>query len=576
VPEPIATENPPAVFIAKLRIAGVEQAVGEFGQIEVPEMVFEPDQNNVQIGFFGLGFGMGQPLEYEYKLEGSDQGWSPLSDQRTVNFARLSAGNYRFLVRAVNSEGITSTTPAAVAFRILPPIWQRWWFLILAALAIISGFFAFDRYRVKRLKQLRAALFVSEQLTTELTEQGAELGKANRALAIDAAVTSALVESVTPAEAAPRILQTICLSIGWEIGAIWDFDRQAGVLRCVDVWHPEGFSAAEFEALTRTEVFLSGVGLPGRVLASREPQWIADLSREEDFPRLAVAAQEGLRSGFGSPILLGNDVIGVLEFFSREVREPDPDEVAMMSGIGSHIGQLIERMRADVALRKSREERLMELERVRTRIATDLHDDIGSSLTQIAILSEVAQRFSDTKNKPLEMDPFTQLTEVSNELVETMSDIVWAINPMKDHLSDLVRRMHRFTSDIFSARKISFSFHRPDADDDIQLGANVRREVFLVFKESVNNIVKHSGCSRAEIEFVVEGNYLRLQVSDNGKGFNSRIADWDVPPEMSNNGDGHGLLSMRRRAEEIGGILEIISQKGQGTTVALRVPIIRR
>src|SRR5262249_34545968 len=117
--------------------------------------------------------------------------------------------------------------------------------------------------------------------------------------------------------------------------------------------------------------------------------------------------------------------------------------------------RLMELHKAEEALRKSREERLAELERVRRRIAADLHDDIGSSLTKISILSEVIRRQPDYKDSPV-TEPLTKIAGASRELVDTMSDIVWAINPQKDHLSDLTQRMRRFAADAFTARNIRF------------------------------------------------------------------------------------------------------------------------
>ena len=141
------------------------------------------------------------------------------------------------------------------------------------------------------------------------------------------------------------------------------------------------------------------------------------------------------------------------------------------------------------------------------------------------------------------------------------SGIVWAINPRKDHLSDLLGRMRRFASDTLTARDIELDFHAPAAEQDVQLGANIRREVFLIFKESVNNLVRHSACTEAEIDFQISGGTLKLRVRDNGKGF-----------DTSKDSEGHGLSSMRRRAEGIGGRLEMISIKAEGTTVTLEIP----
>jgi signal transduction histidine kinase len=235
--------------------------------------------------------------------------------------------------------------------------------------------------------------------------------------------------------------------------------------------------------------------------------------------------------------------------------------IEMMATVGSQIGQLIERKRAEEELRRTREERLIELERVRKRIATDLHDDIGSSLTQISILSEVARQQIGHDNSPVTR-PLSMIANASRELIDSMSDIVWAINPQRDHLTDLTQRMRRFASDVLTARNIDFRLSLPDAEQDIPIGANVRREVFLLFKETVNNMVKHSGCSVAEIEFQVEGDFLSLKFRDNGKGF-----------DMTKESDGHGLMSMRERSRALGGDLEIASQVGQGTTVNVKIPL---
>jgi signal transduction histidine kinase len=213
--------------------------------------------------------------------------------------------------------------------------------------------------------------------------------------------------------------------------------------------------------------------------------------------------------------------------------------------------------------------RAIELERVRTRIATDLHDDIGASLSQIAIMSEVVSQRVDQDDAKVN-EPLQIIAGTSREMVDAMSDIVWAINPKRDHLSDLTQRMRRFASDILSAREIDFRFHLPDAEEkNIRLGTDLRREVYLIFKESVNNLVKYSECTDAELEFKVIGDLLLIRISDNGKGFD---------PEAASDGNhdgmgGHGLASMRRRAAALGGNFEIKSEKGAGTTVQLTVPV---
>jgi len=164
-------------------------------------------------------------------------------------------------------------------------------------------------------------------------------------------VTQILAEAATLEEATPRILRTVCEGMVWDVGALWRQDREAGVLRCLEVWHTGGVEIPEFEAASRRTAFPPGTGLPGRVWASREPAYIPDIVRDANFPRTDAAAREALHAAFAVPILLGGDVLAVMEFFSREIRQPDRALLDMMAVIGSQIGQFIERKQAEDALR---------------------------------------------------------------------------------------------------------------------------------------------------------------------------------------------------------------------------------
>lgn len=381
-PTPDDRSAPPQVWIGGLRVAGEPRPTLELGSSEIDAGEFTDRQNNLQIDFYGIDFRAGETLRYQYRLEGSNADWSDPSESRTVTFANLRPAGYRFLVRAVNSEGIFSERPAVVSFVVLQPVWLRWWFLTTAGLLSVGFVVLLYRYRTNRLREVNTAL------------------------------------------------------------------------------------------------------------------------------RNAHLAEEDLRH--------------------------------------------------------AREERIAELERVRARIATDLHDDIGASLTQIAILSEVAQ--ARANGDAALNEPLRKITDVSNELVSTMSDIVWSINPAKDHVSDLAQRMRRFASDLFASKGIGLQFLAPGDDGAVVIGSNVRREVFLIFKEAANNVVKHSGAKNARVELAVSDGEVSLRVSDDGRGFDSASA---APTD-----GGHGLGGMRRRVEELGGKLQIISEPGTGTTVALSLPLV--
>jgi signal transduction histidine kinase len=221
---------------------------------------------------------------------------------------------------------------------------------------------------------------------------------------------------------------------------------------------------------------------------------------------------------------------------------------------------------AGYALHRYRVAQLLKLERMRTRIATDLHDDIGANLTRISILSEVAgqlQNRGDNGSSPIR-SALQSIAELARESVGSMSDIIWAINPERDSLIDLTRKMRQHAEEVFTLRDIELKFTAPDAAQDLKCDVNVRRDLYLVFKESVNNAARHSGCSKVEVELRVEGASLTLTVSDNGRGFDPAART-----------EGNGLLSMRRRSEALGGELSLESRADAGARVRLTVSLAR-
>jgi signal transduction histidine kinase len=202
---------------------------------------------------------------------------------------------------------------------------------------------------------------------------------------------------------------------------------------------------------------------------------------------------------------------------------------------------------------------LLAIERLRMRITTDLHDDIGSTLSQIAILSEVAalRPVGDGQSTHL-----AQIADLSRESVDAMSDIVWAIDPGRDRLGDLSHRMRWFANNLFSGTPILMTFRGPDRLEDVEMGAEIRRQIFLIYKECLHNIARHSGCHNVEIDFEVESGWLALTVRDDGKGFDADHTDRGI-----------GLRSMEKRAKELRGQLAVDSACNHGTTVRLRVPL---
>ena len=231
-----------------------------------------------------------------------------------------------------------------------------------------------NRYQTERVKKggqlIQVSLTVSpikdsagkivggSAIARDITERKED----ERRLACNLAITRILAESPAFSDAMTRVLKTVCESLGWKLGAIWVIDLDAPLLRCQKVWRSPEATAGEFEAICYQRTFTAGVGLPGRVLTTLKPVWIPDVTRDDNFPRAPFAVAEGLHAAFAFPILSGENPLGVIEFFSDEIREPNNALLAMVGGIGNQIGQFLERKRAEEALQQSEEQLRVALE----------------------------------------------------------------------------------------------------------------------------------------------------------------------------------------------------------------------
>jgi PAS domain S-box-containing protein len=185
-----------------------------------------------------------------------------------------------------------------------------------------------------------------EGMVQDITRRKAaeeERDQANARLAVQYAVARTLAEVRHLGEASRKIVQSICESVGWDFGDMWRVDPAANLLRCVDIWHAPEFHAHEFIESTQKTTFEAGAGLPGRVWSSRKAFWVPDVGIENNFPRGVLAAKGGLHGAFAFPIILGTEVIGVMEFFSRGIHPPDDDLLSMLSALGTQIGSFVQK-----------------------------------------------------------------------------------------------------------------------------------------------------------------------------------------------------------------------------------------
>jgi signal transduction histidine kinase len=217
-----------------------------------------------------------------------------------------------------------------------------------------------------------------------------------------------------------------------------------------------------------------------------------------------------------------------------------------------------------LAAHRYRVTQMVNLERMRTAIATDLHDDIGSSLSQIAVLSEVARAGENLRTQ----ESLQRVAVLAREMVDSLGDIVWSIRAVPEGLDSLVSRMREFALDLLAGQGIDFELRSPPAGQSVpQLSLQARRHLFLMFKECIHNVSRHSGCTAVRAELKIVEREILLTVSDNGRGFQ--------PGEKPPRSGGNGIPGMRQRTEILGGSVQFFSKPGEGCTVSMRLPLRR-
>ncbi|MBX2923967.1 MAG: hypothetical protein KF746_17340 [Chitinophagaceae bacterium] len=207
-----------------------------------------------------------------------------------------------------------------------------------------------------------------------------------------------------------------------------------------------------------------------------------------------------------------------------------------------------------IAITTIRNRRIKQLQNIRNSIADDLHDDIGSTLSSISIMNELAKERS-----PEALQLLTSIGESTAAIQENMSDIVWTVNPRNDHFENLLQRMYLFATEITEAKNIQLTFNSDAALHNIKLTMKQRKNIYLFFKEAINNAAKHSGAKKIMVTVSRKESNIEMNITDDGKGF-----------KTGESYNGNGMSSLKRRAEELNSVYNIASLTNQGTTIQLR------
>jgi signal transduction histidine kinase/ligand-binding sensor domain-containing protein len=236
--------------------------------------------------------------------------------------------------------------------------------------------------------------------------------------------------------------------------------------------------------------------------------------------------------------------------------------VALVAGIV----RIVSHRRLRFAL--ARLEQQQSLERERLRIARDMHDEMGSKLTKISFLSERAQL--DVESTGPSAGKMQAIAQTSRELLQTMDEIVWVVNPRNDTLENLVTYLSHYAIEYFQNTRVECELRLPQEIPHYPLSSEVRHDLFLTFEEALNNVLKHSGASSVQVEMTINESEFEVKVADNGHGFKVPVLSAPMGRTMGKRG-GNGLKNMRQRLADIGGECLVSSQPDAGTIVTVRI-----
>ena len=219
----------------------------------------------------------------------------------------------------------------------------------------------------------------------------------------------------------------------------------------------------------------------------------------------------------------------------------------------------VQQMRYQNQLREI--EREFAIEKERLRISKDMHDEVGASLTRISILSELAKKQQNEPEK--ERQIINQISEISGDVVDEMSEIIWAMNPRNDKLDSFASYIRQHASSYLESAEIEGTFTFPDEIPAFPMSSELRRNLFLTVKEAFHNIAKHSGAGNVHMSLYFEKLSLKIIIEDDGVGFDQKKI----------NGWSNGLTNMHKRIEELGGTFKLNSEVGKGTSIEFSVKL---
>ncbi|HCF64256.1 MAG TPA: hypothetical protein DEU93_08945 [Chitinophagaceae bacterium] len=488
----------------------VDEIITEAGTVKTlkPNLFTLPvHHKKLHIHFAGLYYGA-SPVLYQYKMDGFDKGWINAGPAMTAPYQNLTKGNYSFQVRATDLSGKELVRSVPFQIHIMPPFYDTWWFMLLMLSCIIWIVWRVMHQLKSRIRDER----ILNQFATSL------YGKNS-------------VEDIF------WDVATNCVHLlGYPDCVVYQLDEKRNVFIQRSAAGPK--KPGQMREIYNQIELPVGTGVVGSVGATGKAERISNTLKDKRY-----VVDDAIRlSEITVPILIDGKVFGVIDAEHLRKNYFKRRDLRMLKKIAAICAERISKFMTE--------------ERLRTKIARDLHDEMGSVLTSINILSTVAM--SKTKDTHTVETYLDKIKSHSAEMMENMSDIVWAINPSNDSIDQLLFRMKEFAAELLEPAGIKANFITSEITDTTLLNLEERKDLYLIYKEALHNAVKYSRATQIDIELLVSEQEIVLRVTDNGVGF-----------RMNPGFSGNGLRNMQSRADEISATLRVVPAEGKGTMVEL-------
>jgi len=425
------------------------------------------------------------------------------------------------------------------------------------------------------------------------TRDTTERRRTESRLALQYAVTRILSESTDVYTGARSILKAACETLDWEVGVLWKVDSEDDVLRSLDICHSGSLETPEFDEASQTFVFKKGLGLPGRIWESGEALWVDNVVKDPNFPRAPVALREGLRGAFGFPILIGNDVWGVIEFFTQEIRQADDELTKLANGIGGQIGQFTQRKRAEAErtelLQRERAARAEaeKANRLKDEFLATLSHELRTPLNAVIGWSRMLSSGRlDRESSKHALEVIERNAWMQKQIIEDILDVSRVITGKL--------QLNRSPIDLVAVIDAALDAVRPAMEAkeikiETIIAANLRTisgdadRLQQVVWNVLSNAAKFTPAGGSvEISVNQTETHVIIQVADSGPGIDpeflphvfERFRQGDGSTTRTHGGLGLGLAIVRHLVELHGGTIAVENRKPEsGATFTIRLPL---